>query len=347
MGIFYDGTKLLSMKDLNGNTPEIIICTSNRSAGKTTFFSRMFVKKFIDNNEKFMLLYRYKYELHDCVDKFYAEIKKLFFPKHIMTSRMKGKGLYVELRLDDKICGYAIALNSADNVKKYSHLFSDCKRILFDEFQSEDNNYCSHEISKFISIHTSIARGNGEQVRYLPIYMLSNNVSLVNPYYVELNILDRLTPEVNFLRGNGWVLEQGFNESASQKQEESIFMQAFKNNDYVNYSKSKSYLNDNSNFIEKISGKNRYVLTLKFENKEYAIREYPELNLMYCDDKIDEQFPIRVAVTTDDHQVNYIMLKQYYAIILTLKTYFERGLFRFKNQGCKSALISTFKGVYN
>ena len=41
---FYDGTKLLSLKDINGNTPEIYISTSNRSAGKTTYFNRFFVK---------------------------------------------------------------------------------------------------------------------------------------------------------------------------------------------------------------------------------------------------------------------------------------------------------------
>ena len=35
--MFYDGTKLLSMTDLNGDKPEIYICTSNRSAGKTTW----------------------------------------------------------------------------------------------------------------------------------------------------------------------------------------------------------------------------------------------------------------------------------------------------------------------
>ena len=29
---YYDGTKLLSLKDINGNTPELYICTSNRSA---------------------------------------------------------------------------------------------------------------------------------------------------------------------------------------------------------------------------------------------------------------------------------------------------------------------------
>lgn len=63
---YYDGTKLLSLKDLNGRTPEIYICTSNRSAGKTTFFNRYLIKKFKNNNEKFLLLY--SHSLHGSVD---------------------------------------------------------------------------------------------------------------------------------------------------------------------------------------------------------------------------------------------------------------------------------------
>ena len=80
MSNFYDGTKLLSMKDLNGNTPEIFICTSNRSAGKTTYFNRLCVNRFFDKGEKFGLLYRFNYELDDCADKFYKDISSLFFP---------------------------------------------------------------------------------------------------------------------------------------------------------------------------------------------------------------------------------------------------------------------------
>ena len=68
---FYDGTKLLSMKDINGNKPEIYICTSNRCAGKTVFFSRYFVNRYKKFGEKFMLLYRYKDELDGCADKFF------------------------------------------------------------------------------------------------------------------------------------------------------------------------------------------------------------------------------------------------------------------------------------
>ena len=43
---YYDGTKLLSLMDINGKRPEIYISTSNRSAGKTTYFNRFFVNRF-------------------------------------------------------------------------------------------------------------------------------------------------------------------------------------------------------------------------------------------------------------------------------------------------------------
>ena len=56
------------------------------------------------------------------------------------------------------------------------------KTMIFDEFQSETNKYCADEIKKFLSIHTSVARGKGEQRRYVPVYMLSNQVSLILDY---------------------------------------------------------------------------------------------------------------------------------------------------------------------
>ena len=163
MSEYYDGTKLLSMKDINGNKPEIYICTTNRTGGKTTYFSRLCVNRFNDNKGKFALIYRFNYELDDCADKFYKDICNLFFKGTQMTSKRKASGIYHELFIDNKSCGYAISLNSADQIKKYSHLFNDVNRIMFDEFQSETNHYCSDEVKKLISIHTSIARGNGEQ----------------------------------------------------------------------------------------------------------------------------------------------------------------------------------------
>lgn len=340
MSKYYDGTKLLSMLDINGNKPEIYMCTTNRTGGKTTYFGRLCINRFLDKNEKFGLLYRYNYELDDIADKFYKDLGSLFFPSYTMTSKRRAKGTFQELFLNEKSCGYALSLNNADQIKKYSHLFSDIHRMIFDEFQSETNHYCDNETKKFISIHTSIARGQGEQVRYVPVYMLSNPVSIINPYYVEMGISGRLKDDTKFLRGDGFVLEQGYIESSSIEQKKSGFNRAFSKNSYTAYSSECVYLNDNKAFVEKPTGKSKYLCTLRYKGSDFALREYTENGLIYCDDKADSSFLTRISVTTDDHNINYVMLKRNDFFLSNLRYFFEHGCFRFKDMRCKEAVLS-------
>lgn len=339
MSAYYDGTKLLSMLDINGRKPEIYMCTTNRTGGKTTYFARLLVNRFLDRNEKFCLIYRYNYELDDCAQKFFKDINGLFFKGKTMTSKRKASGIFHELYLDDKPCGYAVSLNSADQLKKYSHLFSDVARMFFDEFQSETNHYCSDEIKKLLSIHTSVARGQGEQIRYVPVYMCANPVSIINPYYVEMGISERLNDSTKFLKGDGFVLEQGFVKSASEAQKESGFNRAFSKNSYVAYSSQCVYLNDSVAFIEKPAGNSRYLATLRYKGCDYAIREFAESGILYCDNRPDTSFKFKLTVTTDDHQINYVMLKRNDLFIANLRFFFERGCFRFKDLRCKEAVL--------
>lgn len=336
---YYDGTKLLSMKDLHGSTPEIYIVTTNRSGGKTTFFGRYFVNRFKKYGEKFCLLYRFNYELDDVADKFFNDLNTLFFKGDSFESKRKANGIYHELYLNEQSCGYAISLNSADTIKKYSHLFSDVQRMLLDEFQSETNHYCPDEIKKFISVHTSIARGQGKQVRYVPVFMLSNYVSLLNPYYAAWGISSQLKSDTKFLRGDGFVLENGFVDTASEAQKFSGFNRAFSGSDYVKTLSEKIYLNDNSAFVEKPAGKGVYTCTLKYEGCEYAIREYREQGIVYVDNSVDVTYPLKISVSTQDHNVNYLMLKRNDAMIQAFRWFFEHGCFRFKDLKCKEALI--------
>ena len=88
---YYDGTKLLSMKDINGNKPEIFMCTANNTAGKTTYFSRLLVNRFLDSGDKFMVVYRFSYELDECADKFYKDIGSLFFTGTTMTAKRRAE----------------------------------------------------------------------------------------------------------------------------------------------------------------------------------------------------------------------------------------------------------------
>lgn len=339
MCAYYDGTKLLSLTDLDGKQPEIIMVTTNRTGGKTTYFGRLCVNKFKKGQGKFVLLYRYNYELDDCADKFFKDLSTLFFPGSIMESKRKASGIFHELFLDGESCGYALSLNSADQLKKYSHLFSDVNRMIFDEFQSETNHYCNDEIKKFISIHTSVARGQGEQVRYVPVYMLSNPVSLINPYYVELGISNRLRDDTKFLRGHGYILEQGFIDSASIAQKESGFNKAFAKNSYVAYSSECVYLNDNKAFIEKPNGIGRYLCTIKYNGSDFGVREFADSGFIYVDDRPDTTYKYKITVTTEDHEINYVMLKRNDMFLTNLRFYFEKGCFRFKDLRCKEAIL--------
>lgn len=347
MTTFYNGSKLLSTKDLDGLPPELFLCTGNRSAGKTTFFSKMLVERFLKYNEKFMLLYRFNYEITDVSDKFFKDIGGLFFGDYYMSADRKASGIYYDLFINRRdgdettrqACGYAVALNNSDQLRKYSHLFSDTAAIFFDEFQSESDHYCANEITKFLSLHTSVARGQGQHSRYVPVYMCSNTVSMLNPYFSALGISSRLQANTKFLRGHGFVLECSNVESAADALKQSRFMTAFAGDSYAQYATENIYLNDSLTFIEKPAGRSKYLATLEYDGKAYALRSFPDDGIIYCDDRPDRSYKFRIAVTTADHQINYVILRQNNLFIQEMRYLFERGSFRFKNLRCKEAAL--------
>ena len=170
--------------------------------------------------------------------------------------------------------------------------------------------------------------------------MLSNMVSLLNPYYTEFGIAARLRNDTKFLKGDGFVLEQGFNDSAANAQKDSAFNRAFKKNRQFEYLTQAVYLNDKLSFIEQPSGASRYVCSLKFNGKLFGVREFPTEGIVHCSTKADPTYPVKIAVTTDDHQINYVMLNAMRGMIMVLREYFERGVFRFSNLEAKEALMS-------
>lgn len=338
---YYDGKNLLNKLDINGNKPEIYISTGNRTAGKTTFFNRYAVNRFIKHGEKFIVLNRFNYETKGTAEKFFSDIKYLFFPDYDMTEKPFFNNIFTKLYLNDRECGYSLSLNDADKIKKYSHLFADAQRFIFDEFQPETNNYVQDEIKKFQSIHMSIARGRSQLVRYVPVIMISNFVTLLNPYYTAFGIADRIRNTSKFLRGDGFVLEQTLNLNASKAQQESAFNRAFKNNDYLKYATEISYLNDNTAFIEKPDGVPSYICTIKSDSKNYGVLNYD--GLIYVTDKADLTHPIKISLTVNDHNVGYVLAGQHMSLVLILRNAFQKGAFRFKNLECKNVAINLLK----
>lgn len=335
---YYDGGKLLSLKDRSGEIPEIYMCESNRNAGKTTFFTRLLVKRFLNNGLKFCKLVRYKNNLTDAPDKVFGDVLPNFFKGHSYDGEISPDKLYAKLYIDNKHCGFIIPINAAKAVKECWQIFGGLHSMFLDEYQSEDMSYVPNEVEKLFSIHTSLARGDKKQVRYLPLYMCSNSITMLNPYYAAMDICN-LRADTKFYRGDGFVLEHNFNEGAATLNSESGFAKAFKNLKYASHVKENIYLNDSSIFVEKIKGKKRYVCTFRVENTDFSIYCFDELGFMYTSREVDYTFPRKISVTTADLRVNYVMLSQEKQLISLLRYFFQQGCFRFKDISCKNATM--------
>lgn len=336
---YYNPQQLLNKKDLDGAIPSIYIVTTNRSAGKTTSFLKKSLADYQNNKSQLVLLYRYNYELSACADIF-KDVMRLY-PEYgeEMKAIPHARGLYYELFLDGETFGFAVSLSNPDALKKYSPIFADVQNMIFDEFQSETGKYLTKEVEKFQSVYLTIARGGGQQSRHVNVYMLGNMVTIMNPYFINLGIHKRLKDNTNFMRGNGWVAEFGFNESASNAIKNNTFFKAFSNEDYMNYSTEKVYLHDADIFIDKPKGRAKYLCTIMHDGTAYGVREYYDEGIIYISHKPDNSCKQVIAFKASDHNQQTIMLNHYSYLWKNIRDAFNNGYLRFDDMKAKSAIF--------
>lgn len=338
--LYYDGNKLLNLLDIDKQKPELYICTGNRTGGKTTFWTKYAINRFLQYGEKFCFLYRFQYELKNCAAKIFKDVQSHFFKNCIFSQQKFSEPHLQILTCNNAVCGYCIDINGADNIKKLSHLLSDVKLIIFDEFQAENGKYVDREIDKFLSIHTSIARGHGEQRRYCPVILISNTVSLLNPYFNALDISSRLTKSTKFMRGKGFVLEINYNESAAQQIKQSGIAKAFNGQNQMQYQTENVYL-DNTAFVAKMYGPNKYIGSIKCNGKFFGIKLFFEDGIIYCSESFDASFPKKYAASLFDQDETTILLSLDTCLLSQLRYFFNKGRFRFQSLICKDAIIKS------
>lgn len=336
---FYNPKTLLLKKDLNGEEPETFFCQSNRTGGKTVNVVHFALENQLRGNfRKIGFLTRYTTETIGLIESLFHDVVELFYPGAQYYSSSNKEDKFPAIYFNDKQIGWVLSLNGSDWVRKRSSLFSEIDCLIMDEFQSEKESYLTKELISFQSIHQSIARGRGEFSRYVPVIMLSNGFSSINPYYHVYGISDRLRSDTKFLRGEGWILENYYNPNAHDAQLQSAFMKPFLNSDYFKAMNSGGFLYDNTAFIQQLKGNNRYICTIKYGNDFFSIKEYPAEGLLYCDTAYDGNFPIKYSVTPVSHAPG-LMMSANSMITKSFRDYYNAGLFRFKNQRAQKALI--------
>lgn len=337
--IYYDNNKLLTLKDINGKKPEIFICDGNRTAGKSYAFKSTLLRNWFKKGEQFALIVRNQTECKGYYEPFWSDIGVDKYPEKICSEKPVAKGTFYQVLIDGLVAGFVLPISAARKLKRFSAMFINVTTMFFDEYQDEDSMYLVKELQKLQSIHTSIARGHGKQTRYVALYMCSNTISLLNPYYSAFGIHKRLRNNTKFLRGDGWVFEKTLNEHAKEAFQSSAFNRAFANaTDYFSSASENVYLNDNLSLIEKPEGDFSYIATIKYNGEMFNIRQYS--NYVYISEGCDITFPLKIAYKPLDIDGDGFWLCNKNApITRRISQFFESGLLRFDSLKSKNMLF--------
>lgn len=350
---YYSNERLLNTLDRNGEKPELyMVCSRVRGPGKTYSFSKKLMTDFMERGEKFVLLCRTQGMLGGIAEGVFKSYVNNEMPNTRVTEVIQMSRTYSNVILvekaegsDDEIkkhIGYVIPLSASDKIKLISSTFVDASQGYFDEFQPEDRHtYLNNEVDKFLSIHGSLARGGGEQRRYFPFYFASNSIDLVNPYFSQLGLTNKIQNNTRFYKGDGFVYEFAENNALAEKHKESAMSRAFNKNKSIDYNDGGWLLNNNA-FIAKPDnwGRANYMCTLVNEHGEFAIKWYSEVQWFFVDRNVDKSCALRYSMVVDG-ELNIPFIKSD-GICRTLRKAVEGGRIRFKDQSCKRVIMDLF-----
>lgn len=336
---FYDGSKLLGMKDLNKKKPEIFISQTVRTFGKTTYYILKMFEDFIKTGDPFGILVRYKYEVSGGVSSTLSKIDEFYsYDTGLLSACNLANGNVKRISFTGKPMFYVFSLNAAKQVKVLSPEMQCITQYAMDEIQPEDNRYLPDEIEKFISIHVSLARGVGEATRYLPVYLMTNDVSYLNPYYTSLGISERMEPRTKYMRGEGFVFENLGSEFIAGLQRTSRFNRAFSSHENMNYILGKKSLCSEEVYdIMKLGGSKSYMLTLLHKGEKFGMWMCEDF--VYVSKSYDPNCRHVYGIEPTDCLGGHVAHRKKLNLSF-YRSFFEGGLMRFDSIRAKQAALS-------
>lgn len=343
---FYNPKKLLMMKDRARSLPEIFISISNRGAGKTYGFGQFLLATYFLGYGRFGLLCRTQSELGHVAEGVLGKVVIDHYPEYSLVEHVMQKGTYSTIELLHKneqgdieaiLIGYVLPLNASDKIKKISSTFVSITCMFFDEFQAVQ--YQPEETEKFVNIHFSVARGSEDGVRFVPVILASNSLTIENPYFTMFGIQNKIQANTHFYRGDGLVLERFVNFFVAEKQKQSAFNRACKNSKIIASNIDNAWLNDNYACVAKPTkdwGFSRYAATLKDGDKLYALRVFDDIGYWYIDRKVDANCKNIWALSVDGVE-NTPLLKTG-NLFVNLRYKFLSGQVRFSDLSVKNIM---------
>ena len=299
--IFYNPDRIISFNAL------LNIIIGERGVGKTYGLKTIMVKRFLSRGKQFAYIRRYETDLAESVgdsrdNKFFEQIKREFPNSTFkITKNKKVRKLYI----DDKICGYAMPLSSADSLK--SSTYENVDFIVYDEFMLKEGStqhYLRNEPEIILDLIETIGR-----LRDIRVFCLGNAISSTCPLMSYFDLTLPYKTDIKLFKDNTIAVEYIKNEKYREVKKASRFGKLIDGTKYGKYAIDNEFLTDSKAFIKKKDKNAKFYFILYVNGKAYGIWKDFKNQYIYVSNDIDPNCPIKFAIHEDDHNENTMFAK--------------------------------------
>lgn len=310
-----------------------------RGTGKTFGAKIKGIKDAINKGREFIYLRRFEEEIKVARKGFFADvIAENSFPDY--DFKVEGReGFYAHISTRDdkkrpwKICVYFAALSGSAKVKSQS--FPNVTLIIFDEFVIEKGHtqYLPNEAKTFNDFYSTVDRYKGKTRALL----LSNSVSIMNPYFLAWNIVPEESDEWMILAKGFIVVHFHNSDHFASKVFETAFGQFIQDTEYADYAVGNKFKDNNKLMIGTKPPEAKYWFTLETltggamsiwrdmkSHTWYAQRKRPKVEDV-CTLDPGQASPEKTLLITSDMRLSYI------------KTAYRHGKLFFDNPQTRNA----------
>lgn len=263
-----------------------LMVVGSRGTGKTYGAKKIAIKNAVEKGEQFIYLRRHKVEQKGRFT-FFDDIAHEF-PGYEFA--VHGNEAVMRIEGDKKwqVIGYFSVLSVSQAQKSVAYPM--VTTMIFDEFIIENPQirYLADEVRVFNNFYLTVDRYKDKTT----VFMLSNSVSIMNPYMLQWNI----RPTSEFVKaGDGFIVchfadDSQFKNDVAQTRFGKFVLST--DEGYANYAIDNKFKDNHGQFLGKKTGKAEYYCTVRTEAgcfsvwtdlPFFAVQEYrPKKEVMYC-----------------------------------------------------------------
>lgn len=310
--IYYDGTDLLNRALF------LNFIKGERGNGKTFYFKRRAIKRFITKKRQFIWLRRYKTEIDNAFRKSFLDdiIEASYNPDVVMSDSerkmwqtLKWKLSGNIITINDERAGYYYALSTTSGKK--STPYPKVDELIFDEYLLKPKtpyHYIPEEVTTFLEFVSTVCRLRDN----FKAFCIGNNMSWSDPYSLYFGMKptkQRFTKYRNPYNNIANVLMEITNCEAYRKRMYSTqFGQLVEGTQYGKYAIDNDSLTDNLDFIKPKSRNSYFRFAIRYNGMYIGFWLDQNEGRMYASRKYDKTSKRLYSLTREDHTLNTYLI---------------------------------------